>query len=88
MENWQKVTNLSSFLKWKYKSSPYRVIADLEKERGHWRSIFTSVYPGESYLIAGNLGNGESGMMKAIVASKKFMNKNSNGCEPPDQYKK
>jgi hypothetical protein len=86
MENWQKVTNLSLFLKWKYKSSPYRVIADLEKERGHWRALFTSAYGGDSYLIKGNCGSGEAGMMKAVVAAKQFMQENPNGCPPPGEH--
>ena len=86
MENWNKITNLSTFLKWKYKTSPYRVIADLEQSRGHWRALFTTIFNGESYTIAGNLGGGESGQMKAVVAAQQFMQENKDGCPPPTEY--
>lgn len=65
---------------------PYRVIADFEEERGHWRALFTTTFEGPGYLIRGNCGGGEAGMMKAVVAANRFMQKNENGCPPPNEY--
>lgn len=81
---WHKITDLPDFKKWQYGDSPYRVVADLHEERGHWRALFTSWYGGESYLIAGNLG--KEGKWSAIAAAKSFMQENSNGCPPPSEY--
>lgn len=81
---WHKVADYDTFIKWAYKRSPYRVIADLEESRGMWRVVFTSVYGGESYLIRGNLG--KNGRMKAILIAQKFFSDNPWGCSPPSEY--
>lgn len=83
---WQQVSSVEDFLKWQYKETAYRLIADYEEERGHWRVLFTSVYPG-SYLVAGNLGGGQRGMMRAITKANEFMRENKWGCPPPTEYK-
>jgi len=85
-DGWHQLTNLPQFLKWQYKGTPYRVIVDFEKQRGHWRALFTSTFGDPGYLIQGNCGGGESGMMKAVVAANRFMQKNENGCPPPNEY--
>lgn len=42
--NWHQIPNVEGFVKWRYKDSPYRLIADLDERRDHWRCLFTSVY--------------------------------------------
>ena len=84
--NWEQITNLPTFKKWKYGTSPYRVIADLEEGRGHWRALFVSVYGTDSYLIAGNLGSGDTGRLQAVGHAKQFMMENKYGCPPPGDY--
>lgn len=79
------VSNVENFIKWQYKKTAYRVIADLDSSRGHCRALFTSVYGG-SYLIAGNLGSSPMGMMKAVTEARKFMQENPWGCPPPGEY--
>ena len=85
-ENWRQICNADGFVKWRYKDTPYRVIADLDESRGHYRALFTSVYGTDSYVISGNLGGGSTGMMKAITEAEKFMTTNANGCPPPGEY--
>lgn len=82
---WQMVSSVEGFLKWQYKETAYRVIADLDEERGHWRVLFTSVYGGY-YNVAGNLGGSQRGMMKATTEARAFMEENKNGCPPPSEY--
>jgi len=83
-KGWHKIADYPTFKKYQYKDTPYRVIADLDESRGHWRALFTSWYGGESYLIAGNLGKG--GKWQAVAAAKQFMQENDNGCPPPGEY--
>lgn len=83
--NWFEVANYDDFVKWAYKTSPYRVVAHLG-DRGHWEAIFTSAYPGDSYLIRGNCGGGNGGRMLAVAAAKQFMEENKYGCPPPGDY--
>jgi hypothetical protein len=85
-DGWHQLTNVPRFLKWQYKDSPYRVIADFEEGRGHWRALFTTTFDGPGYLIRGNCGGGESGMLKAVVAANQFMQENENGCPPPSKH--
>ena len=85
-EGWHEITNVEGFVKWQYKDSPYRVVAHLREDRGHWEAIFTSWYPCKSYLIRGNCGGGNRGRMLAVAAARQFMDENSNGCPPPGQY--
>lgn len=85
-DGWHRITNLEDFIKWQYEDSPYRIIA-FQSNRGHWKTLFTSWYGSDSYLIRGNLGGGKTGRMKAVASAKKFMDKNSNGCPPPGEYK-
>jgi hypothetical protein len=82
-DGWHQLINAPLFLKWQYKASPYRVIADFQADRGHWRALFTTTFDGESYLVQGNCGSGEAGMMKATVEAKQFMQENDTGCPPP-----
>ncbi|OYR58493.1 hypothetical protein DJ70_02955 [Halorubrum halodurans] len=84
-ETWREVANYDGFVKWAYKNTPYRVVAHLGS-RGHWTTIFTSVYPGDSYLIRGNCGGGNGGRMLAVAAAKQFMDENRYGCPPPREY--
>lgn len=85
-ESWHQLCNVPGFMKWQYKDTPYRVVADFQESRGHWRALFTSTYDSGSYLIQGNCGGGEGGMMKATVAANRFMQKNDTGCPPPEEY--
>lgn len=84
-EAWREVSNYSDFIKWAYRTSPYRVVAHVS-DRGHWTAIFTSVYPGQSYLIRGNCGGGNAGRMLAVAAAREFMRENQYGCPPPGEY--
>ncbi|UBF22664.1 hypothetical protein HRTV-25_gp83 [Halorubrum tailed virus 25] len=84
-EAWRELSNYDDFVKWGYKTSPYRVVAHLN-DRGHWTALFTSVYPGDSYLIRGNCGGGKGGRMLAVAAAKQFMRENRYGCPPPGEY--
>ena len=84
--NWREIANYEGFLKWAYKTSPYRVVAHFRRDRGHWEAVFTSVYPGDSYLIRGNCGGGNAGRMLAVAAAKQFMAQNEYGCPPPESY--
>ena len=86
MRGWHKVRDVEGFVKWQYADTPYRVIADLDVSRGHWRALFTSVYPGESYQIRGNCGGGSRGRMMAVAAAKNWMDDNAAGCPPPGDY--
>lgn len=87
---WEQLCDYDTFVKWGYFNrdgdcTPYRVIADLDERRGHWRVVFTSTYGG-SYLIAGNLGL--AGRLKAVVMAQNWMHANKWGCPPPNQYEK
>ena len=82
---WHEITNVHEFVKWQYSDSPYRVVADLDESRGHWRALFTTWYGGQSYTIRGNCGGGPAGRMKALAAAKNWMEKHSNGCPPPGE---
>jgi hypothetical protein len=85
MENWHKIADFDGFVKYQYRESPYRVIADLDESRGHWRALFTSAYGPPNYSIRGNCGGGPSGRMMALAAAKNWMDKNANGCPPPKE---
>lgn len=85
-EGWHEIANYSDIVKWQYKDSPYRVIAYLHDDTGHWRAIFTSWYDSGSYLIRGNCGGGNKGRMLAVAAAKQFIAENKYGCPPPDKY--
>jgi hypothetical protein len=85
-DGWHKISDSPEFVKWQYKDSPYRVIADLG-DRGHWRALFASVYGPPNYLIRGNCGGGTRGRMVAVGAAKQFMRENARGCPPPSDYK-
>jgi len=82
---WHKVCDVPGFIKWRYKDSPYRVIADLDESRGHYRALFTSHFPGESYRIRGNCGGGSAGRMMAVAAAQNWMDDHANGCPPPGE---
>lgn len=84
--NWEQRFNGADFIKWGYRNSPYRVVADMDG-RGHWRAMFTSVYGTDAYLIAGNCGGGQSGMVQAVSEARRFMKENKYGCPPPNDYK-
>ena len=84
--NWREIANYDGFVKWQYRSGPYRVVAHFREDRGHWETIFTSVYPGDSYLVRGNAGGGNAGRMLAVAAAKQFMAQNEYGCPPPGEY--
>lgn len=86
MKNWKLVADYPDFLKWAYKDSPYRVVATLHEDRGHWRAVFTSVYPGDSYLIRGACGSAGGGRMMAKAAASNWMEINEHGCPPPGEY--
>ncbi|TQQ81883.1 hypothetical protein [Halonotius roseus] len=86
MENWHLLADCSNFLKWQYKDTPYRVVATLHEDRGHWRAVFTSVYAGDSYLIRGACGGAGGGRMMAKAAATNWMAQNPNGCSPPGDY--
>lgn len=83
---WHEIGNYPDIVKWQYKDSPYRVVAHFREDRGHWEAIFTSWYPGPSYLIRGNCGGGQKGRMLAVAAAKDFLEKNAYGCPPPSRY--
>ncbi|QCC48114.1 hypothetical protein [Halobellus limi] len=83
---WHKVADYPGFVKYQYKDSPYRVIADLDEQRGHYRVLFTSVYGTDSYLVKGNLG--KDGSLKSIVIAEQFMAQNKWGCPSPRAYGK
>lgn len=85
-DNWEQLANYDDFVKWAYKTSPYRAVACIDSQ-GHWRAVFTSIYPGDSYLIRGNAGGGKRGRMLAVAAAKEFMRENQFGCPPPGEYK-
>lgn len=85
---WGLLFESDTFTKWAYWNrdgdiTPYRVIADLDESRGHFRVVFTSTYGG-SYLIAGNLG--KSGRLKAVLLAQQWMHENRWGCSPPTLY--
>lgn len=84
-KGWHKIASHPLFLKWQYADSPYRVVADLDEDRGHWRALFVTWYGGASYQIRGNCGGGDLGRMKAIAAAKNWMKDNANGCPPPSK---
>lgn len=81
---WHKLCDYDDFVKWAYKESPYRLIADLDDRRGHWRVVFCSTYDSGSYLVKGNLG--KSGRIKALIHANSFMHENPWGCPPPNRY--
>lgn len=81
-DNWHKLFSGDDFVKYQYKNSPYRVVAHLN-DRGHFEALFTSVYPGNPYLIRGNCGGGPKGKMKALAAAWQFMADHEFGCPPP-----
>lgn len=85
-DNWIPLFESVEFSKWGYRGTPYRVIADMDKKRGHYRVLFTSVYPGDSYLVAGNLGGGIEGYAKAKQKAQEFFEENKYGCPPPGEY--
>jgi hypothetical protein len=82
---WHKLADTEGFVKWQYSDSPYRVVADLDDTRGHWRALFTSWYDGPSYQIRGNCGGGSGGRMMAMAAAKNWMEDHANGCPPPGE---
>jgi len=83
--NWKEDFQGDDFLKWRYDNSPYRVVAHLREDRGHWEALFTSIYPGPSYRIRGNCGGGARGRMLAVAAAKQWMEDNPYGSAPPAQ---
>lgn len=83
---WHNLYRSSTFVKWQYEDTPYRVIAHLEEDRGHWSALFTTSFPtADSHLIRGNCGGGNAGRTLSTAAAKKFMRKNENGCPPPNE---
>lgn len=83
---WHRLYQCSTFTKWGYKDSPYRVIAHLEKSRGHWSAIFTTTFHNSrTHTIRGNCGGGNSGRTLAVSAAKQWMRENKNGCPPPGE---
>ena len=86
-DNWKKIFDGEDFIKWRYKDTPYRLVA-FQSNRGHWKTIFTSVYGTDSALLKGNLGGGKTGRMKAKVVAKQFIDENPYGCPPPSEYQK
>lgn len=81
---WNKKFGSSSFKKWGYENSPYRVV--VVKKRGHWTALFTSAYGPESYTISGNNGGDMTGKIKAKQEAEEWMNRNAYGCPPPTEY--
>jgi hypothetical protein len=82
---WHKIADYDTFVKWQYGDTPYRVIVDLDENRGHYRAVFTSWYPGKSYLIRGNCGGDSKGRMLALTAAMNWMEEHKYGCPPPGE---
>lgn len=83
---WHNLYRGSTFVKWGYKDSPYRVIAHLEESRGHWSALFTTTFhESRTYVIRGNCGGGNTGRTLATTAAKQFIKQNPNGCAPPEK---
>lgn len=85
---WHKIADYDTFIKWQYQDTPYRVVATINEERGHWFATFTSSFSrSASSLIRGNLGGGRAGRRKAVAAATNFVEEHSNGCPPPGEIK-
>lgn len=82
---WHKIADSGDFVKWQYGDGPYRLVAHLRAERGHWETIFTSWYPGPSHLVRGNCGGDKQGKLTALAAAHKFISDHEYGCPPPGE---
>jgi hypothetical protein len=89
---WELIADYpGDFSKWAYRKrdgdlSPLRVIADVDDRRGHARALYTSVYGPTSVLIRGNLGGGQTGHLRAVLAAETWMGEHPWGAKPPNQW--